>query len=176
MLLPLILTSALLLSALAAFAVVLRKIHTGNVAADDDVRQDFSVERYRPMFRLLDESDCEFIHSGFPRRAQLLRHFRAERRSLFRVYLHDLAADHTRIVRAMRNLLVESNLDRPDLAKALYRCQFMFGLAMVSIEFSLLRHAMGIGTVDVRSLFSAVEGLQLQLQDMAFVQAVGYGQ
>jgi len=122
-------------------------------------------------FRLLDKSDCEFLHSGVRGRTQL-RSFRAERRSLFRVYLRDLAADHTRILTAMRNLLVEYNLDRPDLAKALYRCQFMFALAMVSIEFNLLRHAMGIGTVDVRSLFSAVEGLQLQLHDMVFVQAV----
>jgi hypothetical protein len=49
----------------------------------------------------------------------------------------------------------------------------MFALAMISVEFKLLFHAMGIGTVDVRSLVEAVEGLQLQLQDMVFVQAVG---
>jgi hypothetical protein len=156
---------------LATVFIVLQKIQTGNSAAEDDVRQEFSFERYRPMFRLLDESDFEFIDSGVLGRSQL-RHFRAERRSMFRVYLRDLGADHTRIVMTMLKLLVESNLDRPDLAKALYRCKFMFGLAMVSIEFSLLRHALGIGTVDVRSLFSAVEGLQLQLQDMVFVQAV----
>jgi len=44
---------------------------------------------------------------------------------------------------------------------------------MLSIEFKLQLHAIGIGTVDVRSMVSAVEGLQLQLQDMVFVQAVG---
>jgi len=49
----------------------------------------------------------------------------------------------------------------------------MFGLAMITVEFKLLLHSMGIGTVDVRSMVSAVEGLQLQLQDMMFVQAVG---
>ena len=169
---PLVIVSGILfVLVLATVFIVLQKIHTGNADADD-VEQECFIERYRPMFRLLDESDFAFIHSGVPGRSQLLRHFRAERRSLFRVYLRDLGADHTRIVRAMHNLLVESNIDRPDLAKALYRCQFTFGLAMLSIEFSLFRYALGIGTVDVRSLFSAVEGLQLQLQDMMFVQAV----
>ena len=171
MLLAVLLTAAFFVILLATVFMVLQKIHTGNSAADDDVRPDFSFERYRPMFRLLDESDFEFIHSGVLGRSQL-RHFRAERRSFFRVYLRDLRGDHARILGAMRNFLVESNLDRPDLAKALYRCQFMFALAMVSIEFNLLRQAMGIGTVDVRSLFSAVQGLQLQLSDMKFVQAV----
>jgi hypothetical protein len=171
MMLLVIFTGLFFVILLATVFIVLQKVQTGNSAADDNVEQEFSFERYRPMFRLLDESDCEFIHSGVLGRSQL-RHFRAERRSLFRVYLRDLGADHTRIVRAMRNLLLESNIDRPDLAKALYRSEFKFGLAMRSIEFSLFRHAMGIGKVDIRSLFSAVEGLQLQLQDMVFVQAV----
>ncbi len=93
---------------------------------------------------------------------------------MFRVYLRDLGADHTRIVMTMLKLLVESNLDRPisTWQRHSIAASSCLELAMVSIEFSLLRHALGIGTVDVRSLFSAVEGLQLQLQDMVFVQAV----
>ncbi len=49
---------------LATVFIVLQKIQTGNSAAEDDVRQEFSFERYRPMFRLLDESDFRFIDSG----------------------------------------------------------------------------------------------------------------
>lgn len=152
--------------------MVLQKVQTDNSVPAEVLSQDCLTARYRPMFRLLDESDCGFIASGFPGRANL-RRFRAERRSLFRVYLRNLGADHARIVGAMRELLVQSQMDRPELAKALYRCQLMFALAMISVEFKLLLHAMGIGTVDVRSLVAAVEGLQLQLQDMVFVQAVG---
>jgi hypothetical protein len=92
---------------------------------------------------------------------------------LFRVYLRNLGGDHARIVGAIRDLLVQSQLDRPDLAMALYRCQCLFALAMISVEFKLFLHALGIGTVDVRSMVAAVEGLQLQLQDLVFVQAVG---
>jgi hypothetical protein len=166
-------TAAFFLMALVAVFMVLQKIRTDDSVPADVLSQDCPLARYRPMFRLLDESDCEFISAGFPGNSRMLRRFRAERRSLFRIYLRNLGNDHARIVGAIRSILVESQLDRPELAKALYHCQFMFALAMVNVEFKLLLHAMGIGTVDVRSMVSAVEGLQLQLQDMVFVQAVG---
>jgi hypothetical protein len=164
--------AVLFVMALGGVLMVLQKIQADNSVPAEILSQDCLAARYRPMFRLLDESDCGFIAAGFPGSSNL-RRFRAERRSLFRVYLNNLGADHARIVGAIRNLLVQSQLDRPDLAKALFRCQLMFALAMISVEFKLQLHAMGIGSVDVRSLVAAVEGLQLQLQDMVFVQAVG---
>jgi hypothetical protein len=164
--------AAFFLMALAVVFMVLQKIQADTTVPAEILSQDCLIARYRPMFRLLDESDCGFVAAGFPGNTSL-RRFRAERRSLFRVYLRNLGADHSRIVGAIRDLLVESQLDRPDLAKALYRCQLMFALAMIAVEFKLQLHALGIGTVDVRSLVAAVEGLQLQLQDMVFVQAVG---
>src|ERR1039458_2613187 len=163
MLLLITITAVFFLMVLAAVFIVLHKIRTGNSVPPE--AQEFSIERYRPMFRLLDDSDCEFIITESPAHSHILGRFRAERRSLFRVYLRNLGADHARIVAAIRNLLIESDLDRPDLAKALCRCQLMFALAMVSIEFKLLLHAMGIGTVEVRSLVAAVEGLQRQFED-----------
>jgi hypothetical protein len=165
------LLAALFFMALGLVLMVLRKIQSDNSVPAEILSQDCLSARYRPMFRLLDESDCGFIASGFPGKSNL-RRFRAERRALFRVYLNNLGADHGRIVSAIRKLLVESQLDRPELAKALYRCQLMFALAMISVEFKLQLHALGIGTVEVRSLIAAVEGLQLQLQDMVFVQKV----
>jgi hypothetical protein len=164
--------AAFFLMALALVFMVLRKIQTDHSVPAEILSQDCLTARYRPMYRLLDESDCGFVASGFPG-SRNLRRFRSERRELFRVYLRNLGADHARIVGAIRDLLVQSQMDRPDLAKALYQCQLMFALAMLSVEFKLRLHALGIGSVDVRSLVAAVEGLQLQLQDMVFVQAVG---
>lgn len=172
MILIITITAVFFLMALGVVLMVLQKIQADHSVPVEVLSQESLVERYRPMFRLLDESDCEFIASGFPGSSEL-RRFRAERRSLFRVYLRNLGSDHARIVGAIRDLLVQSQLDRPDLAKALYQCQLMFALAMISVEFKLVLHTLGIGTVDVRSLVAAVEGLQIQLQDMVFVQAVG---
>ena len=173
MVLLMVVMAALFLTALAVVVMVLRKIQTDDSAPAEILDQDCLAARYRPMFRLLEESECGFIASSFPGKANL-RQFRAERRSLFRVYLSNLGADHARIVGAIRNLLVQSQMDRPDLAKALFRCQLMFALAMIAVEIKLQLHALGIGTVDVHSLVAAVESLQLQLQDMIFVNAVAH--
>jgi hypothetical protein len=118
-------------------------------------------------------SDSESILAVVPEHSSALRRrFRAERRSMFRIYLRDLKADHARIVGAIRIILVESQCDRPDLAKSLHRCEFVFTLAMLSVEFRLLLHALGIGTIDARSLVEAVEHIRLQFEDMMFVQTV----
>src|ERR1700676_2828295 len=122
MILLMVAMAVFFLAALALVFMVLQKIQTDSTVPAEILSQDCLAARYRPMFRLLDESDCGFIASGFPGNANL-RRFRAERRSLFRVYLRNLGADHSRIVGAIRDLLVQSQLDRPDLAKALYRCQ-----------------------------------------------------
>src|SRR5690349_712023 len=121
--LPILLAAPCLLI-LTATLMVLRKMQMAAVLPSE-VLQAFSAERYRPMSRLLDENDSDFILAGFQSRAWR-RHFRAERRTLFRTYLYDLGADHARVVGAIRQVLVESQVDRPDLAKALYRCQFLF--------------------------------------------------
>jgi hypothetical protein len=149
----------------------LRNIHDHSVPAEI-VSQDSVAARYRPMLWLLDEADCRSIAAVFPGNSQL-RRIRSERRSLFRIYLRNLGADHARIVAGIREALVESERDLPDLAKALYRCRVKFFWAMTLIEFKLQLHALRIGTVDARGLVAAVDGLQLQLQDLVFVQAVG---
>src|SRR5580698_7150937 len=125
-----IFAGSLLLMALAAVFLVLRKIQAGT-SVTADVAQECLGERYRPMLRLLSDSDYELVSAG---NSRLRKRFRAERRSLFRMYLRDLGADHAGIVGAIRHLLVESDIDRPELAIALYRCQFTFALAMLSIE------------------------------------------
>ncbi len=168
----LFLLALVILGFLAALFVVcfrLQKTQAGSVSAGTP--EPFSAARYRPMVRLLDESDFGLVARA-PGHSRLLLRFRSERRSLFRTYLRDLRSDQAAILHSIRNLLVESRIDRPELAIALYRCQVMFTMALVSIECKLLLHATGFGTVKVDSLVAAVDRLQCQLQDMVFVRAV----
>src|SRR5262245_24924050 len=62
---------------------------------------DLSVERYRPMIRLLSEDDLRFAssHPGFTRR--MVREFRAQRCQIVRGYLGWLRADFERICTAI---------------------------------------------------------------------------
>jgi hypothetical protein len=172
MILLITLATTLFLMMLVAIGKALHNIQTDHSVSAEILSRGSVVARYRPMFWLLDESDCRLVAAVFPENPQL-RQICSERRSLFRIYLRDLGADHARIVADIREALVESERDLPDLAKALYRCQVTFFGAMTLIEFKLQLHALRIGTVDARTLVAAVDSLQLQLQDLVFVKAVG---
>ncbi len=64
MMLIIITAATLLLMALAAVWLVVRKIQTERFIPAEVLTQKNLAESYRPMFRLLDESDCAFVAAG----------------------------------------------------------------------------------------------------------------
>jgi hypothetical protein len=159
--------SALLSLAPIALAVVflyrtLASREKAGISMDDLLV--LSPDKYRPMERLLQEEDFEFLSSqpGFSPR--LGRHFRTERRRIFRGYLRNLSKDFGRVSLACQMLIVHAAEDRGDLAKSLIRQRLMFGFGMFAIEGRLLLHTVGIGTVDVRGLVESLEMMQAQIQ------------
>lgn len=62
--------------------------------------------------------------------------------------------------------MVESSVDRPDLAKALLRNKAIFTAALFAVEFRLALHACGWGTVDVRGMVASLEGARQQLDTL----------
>ncbi|HWE49282.1 MAG TPA: hypothetical protein VG273_05815 [Bryobacteraceae bacterium] len=115
--------------------------------------------RYRPMLRLLSDEDIRFI-AGDPIGFKALR---AERRKLFRRYLSCLTKDYARLLAGIRMVMVQSGVDRPDLAKALAKNRALFALAICKVEFRLALHAAGIGAVDVSGLVGAFDTLHDQI-------------
>src|SRR5689334_21121456 len=99
---------------------------------------ELSVERYRPMLRLLDGQDLDFLKSqpGFtPSMAEKLR---IQRCQVFRGYLRCLCTDFSRICAAIKLLMLHSRHDRPDLATVLIRNQMLFASGMVLVQARLL--------------------------------------
>lgn len=121
--------------------------------------------RYHPMLRLLSEEDFEFV-AGNPR---LLRSLRTERRRLFRRYLNCLTRDYGRLLEGIRLVMVQSRVDRPDLAHALAKNRVLFALAICRIEFRLALHALGIGTVDISGVVEAFDRLREHAAALASV-------
>jgi len=160
---PLVFVSALFLIAFGAvglqFAVKIRALRSREISEATLLAAD----RYRPMLRLLSESDLALIASN--RKAR--QSFRAQRREVFRGYLRCLAKDYASLLAGVRNAMVRSGVDRPDLAKALARNRMLFAIAMCKVEFRLALHAAGAGTVDVSGLVEAVEALRGQVRVMA---------
>src|SRR5579864_3809496 len=89
-----------------ALPMLLRKIAVsgGSLPLTAEWIDELSIERYRPMLRLLDGEDLEFLRSqpGFtPKMATKLR---IQRCLIFRGYLQCLNADFGRVCAAMKVL------------------------------------------------------------------------
>ncbi|MDQ6664981.1 MAG: hypothetical protein M3Z23_11375 [Acidobacteriota bacterium] len=165
-----ILISAALIVCLAVCflsAVLLSKLHPrGELQpiAPGDFRM---VTRYGPMERLLEEADCRFLASHPAVGRKVAAKMRTHRREIFRGYLNCLSKDYARICASIRLIMLQSGIDRPDLAKALLRNRLIFTAALAGVEFRLAMHACGWGTVEVRQLVASLEGMRQQLDLLA---------
>src|ERR1039457_1660901 len=91
---------------------------------------ELSIERYRPMMRLLDGGDLDFLRSQPGYTPRMATRLRTQRCLIFRGYLRCLNADFGRVCAAVKVLMLQSRNDRPDLAAALVRHQATFLFCM----------------------------------------------
>ena len=123
-----------------------------------------SIERYRPMIRLLDGEDLEFLRSqpGFtPRMATKLR---IQRCRIFRGYLRSLSSDFARVCVALKIVMLQSRDDRPYLANALVRQQALFAAGIAAAHVRLFLYRWGLCGADVTGLVKIFDGMRLELQ------------
>jgi hypothetical protein len=153
--------------ALAIFLVVRKLVFQGgNLPVTAEWIDELSIERYRPMMRLLDGEDVAFLRTqpGFtPRMAAKLRQQRCQ---IFRGYLRRLNSDFARICSAIKLVMLQSQHDRPDLATALIRHQAMFAAGMIMVEFRLSLYRWGICGVDVAGLVKIFDVMRLELRTL----------
>ncbi|MDQ6708219.1 MAG: hypothetical protein M3Z85_19860 [Acidobacteriota bacterium] len=132
------------------------------------------VARYGPMERLLQNSDYGFLasHPAIGRKAAAK--IRTQRRQIFRGYLNCLSKDYARICASIRQIMLQSGIDRPDLAKALFRNRLIFAAALAGVEFRLALHVCGWGIVDIRPLVASLDGMRQQLDRLASAEIGGH--
>lgn len=127
---------------------------------------NFSLEKYRPMERLFAPRDFEFLAAQPGFTPALARRLQAERRRIFRRYLRCLSRDFDRFYRAIKLLLLTAEHDRSDLALALMKQRLRFRLALAVVHARLALQALGLGTVRVHGLVSALERMREQLRGL----------
>jgi len=133
---------------------------------------ELSLERYQPMLRLLNSEDLEFLRSqpGFrPEMATRLRHQRCQ---IFRHYLKELNADFACICMALKMVMLQAEVDRPDLAAQLLRSQALFAGRMLSIQAQVAMYQVGIGRVEIGGLLNVFDGMRLELRSLVPDSAV----
>lgn len=164
---------ALILVAVAAApaaAIILLTWRLGHQAANLHLTafwiDELSVERYRPMSRLLDDAELRFLCSHSDITPKLAAQFRRQRSAIFRGYLRSLTIDFERVLAALKLLMAHATTDRPDLASVLIRSQVSFAGSMILIQVQLMLYDFGIGQVNVAHLLSTFERTRLELRTL----------
>ena len=127
---------------------------------------EFSVERYLPMLRLLDGTDPRFLGSHSSVTPNVVAHSRREQCRILRGYLRSLTVDFTRVLTALKLVMAQASTDRPDLASLLIRSQATFAVGLVMAQVQLLLYTFGIGTVNIGELLKVFEGMRLELRTL----------
>src|ERR1051326_4672175 len=135
----------------------------------DDWEEMFSPARYRAMERLLEEADYQYLASRSGNNKALEKQLREKRVHIFQAYINCLSQDFTRICKAIKKVMVDSQVDRPDLAGLLMKQHFLFTLTALSIEFRLVLYNFGVGAPDGRDLITSLDTMCTQLRTLSLV-------
>jgi hypothetical protein len=163
-----------------AFALLFKKLVSQTSASPlaDNWDNLFNPMRYRPLERLLDGRDFDFLASQPSCGSQLVRRLRVERTSIFRGYTRCMRKDFGRILNAIKIIMVHSNVDRPDLAKLIMKQRFVFAFAMMQVECRLVMFRIGVGSVSLEAVLAPLDAIRNELRSLALVAqpvAVGAG-
>jgi hypothetical protein len=150
----------------AALFVRLKKRSQAQPAPPEFIGR-FSVDRYRPMERLLAEADYRFLASQPGYDPSIAKKLRARRRKAFRAYLGAMSRDFERLYLTAKQIAVYSENDRADFIVLLARQKVLFEFALMMAYAKLALNAAGIGTVNVGGLLEALDQISAQVSHLA---------
>lgn len=151
---------------LAALGVLLYRMRSPIGVSDvtPEWLDSFSIQRYRPMERLLAEEDFRFLESLPGYRPEIGTRLRKERRVAFRRYLNRLVRDFHRLHSAARHAVAYASTDQSQLVGLLMKQRAEFTLALVHIEIRLALHTFGLAKVQVSGLVGAMDTMSRELR------------
>lgn len=166
---PLIITAGGVFLALAFVLLLLarRVLERSQRELNPEWLESFNTAKYRPMERLLTEADFVFLASQSGYEPRIGRKLRAARRRIFRQYLRCLRKDFQRLEACLRWLMVHSEADRPELARALRRQKLLFMAGILAVEGRLLLHGVGLQPSDITPLVGSLDLLRGELRRLA---------
>ena len=133
--------------------------------------EELSLDRYRPMLRILAADDFGVLRSQPGYTPEMLAKLRSQRCRIFREYLRALREDFARVCLALKLLMVQAGNDRPDLASTLLRKQLQFAFGVAAVEVRLALYSWGIGSVEVAGLLAVFDGLRVELRTLVPVSS-----
>lgn len=156
------------LGMISLLAYLIRKVgFAGNgLPVTSEWIDDLSLDRYRPMLRMLDGDDIAFLRSQPGFTPDMAKKLRAQRTQIFRGYLRSLETDFGRVCAAIKLVMLQSSYDRPELAETLLRQQVTFACAMLSVRVHLVLYSLGVCSVEVSKLVKLFDSMRIELRNM----------
>lgn len=147
---------------LAFAGVVWLRVRTGSEFGSREWEDalSFSIDRYRPMERLLCLDDAEFLRNQPGFESSMLVSLRRDRRRVFRSYLRSIRRDFEGLYLAARQSVLLNELNNTGLLQAVIRQRMLFYFAFGLVEARLALYTLGLGTVDVRPVLDLVEAMR----------------
>lgn len=124
---------------------------------------DVTVDRYRPMLRLLEEDDMRFLRAQPGVTEAMVARLRSQRCQIFRGYLRCLELDFQDASRCLMAVLMQSQTDRADLIPVLLKSRIHFTTGLFIVRCRLLLYRWNLRPAPVARLVQLFEGLQLEL-------------
>jgi hypothetical protein len=132
--------------------------------------EEWSMERYQPMARLLSGEDAESLRqsTGCPK---VVDSWERSRRRIARLYLRELAVDFHRLHAKARALVAESPEQYSVLLPVLFNQQLAFRWALLMIEVRLAFGGLNVTSARVQRLIGAIEAMQREVSRVAAASA-----
>ena len=150
------------------FSMLTARLEAGDCSPD--WLENFSLESYAPMERLLERSDIDFLASQDGYRPQIGRRLMAERRRIFAAYLTELVRDFNQLVKIGKLMIVYSAQDPREFANRLWRQQVRFYAEVCSVRLQLALYPLGWNVVDAHRLVAALGVARNRVQLLASPQ------
>jgi len=151
----------------AAVVLLLRTFFATCVSyAETLERVDLSWKDYRPIHRLLDSADFDYLRRKGISEPKI-RKLRVERRKIYRLCLRSLARDFNQVHQMLSFIVVQSGADRADLAAELAKQRLVFYRNLLLVELRLTLDACGFERMPAIDLLGPLEILQTHLCQLA---------
>lgn len=141
---------------------------------EDDESAGFALARYHIMSRLLDSAELDYLRAQPGFTSKMERRWKRDRRDILRSYLSDLTDDFSRLHARARQLMTEAPEENADLLDVLMHQQMTFWSARIRVEMGLMGHALGVSGVDLQKLFSAAQGMDMDLDRRRAIQVASF--
>jgi hypothetical protein len=124
---------------------------------------ELSADRYRPMLRLLDAADIDFLRTQPGHTPELVERLRRQRIQAFRGYLKLLESDFDRVSTATQLMIGQSLNDGGVLTGRIFERRLRFGLLLCSIRLRLSLFGWGASSAEALRLLQLFEQARTDL-------------